>query len=349
MRAIAKLGLYFATAVVGLAYGMAAMRFELPPYSLVKQISAVVTQDDERRRSGFTNIRLEYLQTDVAELISIKRPQDALRLRNELIAVLFGDSGLPNAQPTRVVKGVVDEHYSDIDSLLRVDELVATMDYGIESRAYHFVPRNPKNEVVLYHQGHAGGFDLGKHTIERFLDQGYAVLAYSMPLLGLNNQPIVKLPRQGNLKLTAHHHIKFLVPENGHPIRYFIEPVVIGLNYLEREFSYTSIAMVGISGGGWTTTLASAIDTRINTSIPVAGSYPVYLRSNEPRDWGDYEQIEPAIYQTANYLELYILGSFGPDRAQLQVVNRVSSPPADRDSSIFPAFKCSQDRRAATI
>ena len=199
------------------------------------------------------------------------------------------------------------------------------MDYDIESRVHHFVPRDPNNEVVLYHQGHAGGFILGKDTIERFLDQGYAVLAFSMPLLGLNNQPTVKLVRQGNLKLTTHDHIKFLAPENGHPIRYFIEPVVIGLNYLQHEFSYTSVAMVGISGGGWTTMLAAAIDTRISKSFPVAASYPIYLRSNEPRDWGDYEQIEPTIYQTVNYLELYILGSFGPDRKQLQVVNQYDS------------------------
>jgi hypothetical protein len=85
--------------------------------------------------------------------------------------------------------------------------------------------------------------------------------------------------------------------------------------------------MVGLSGGGWTTTLAAAIDTRIDKSFRVAGSYPIYLRSNSSRDWGrgDYEQTVPEIYNTANYLELYILGSHGANRKQLQIINQYDS------------------------
>jgi hypothetical protein len=116
--------------------------------------------------------------------------------------------------------------------------------------------------------------------------------------------------------------MKFLLPENGHPVKYFVEPVVIVLNYLEKNFHYSSVSMVGISGGGWTTTLAAAIDTRIKKSFPVAGSYPIYLRSNSMRDWGDYEQTVPEIYRTVNYLELYMLGSYGIHRKQLQVINQ---------------------------
>ncbi len=108
-------------------------------------------------------------------------------------------------------------------------------------------------------------------------------------------------------------------------VKYFVEPVAIVLNYLEKNFDYSSVSMVGISGGGWTTTLAAAIDTRIEKSFPVAGSYPIYLRSNSQRDWGDYEQTVPEIYRTVNYLELYILGSYGLHRKQLQVINQYDS------------------------
>jgi hypothetical protein len=45
------------------------------------------------------------------------------------------------------------------------------------------------------------------------------------------------------------------------------------------------------------------------------------LRSNSPGDWGDYEQTTPEIDDTVNYLELYILGSYGAGRKQLQIVN----------------------------
>jgi hypothetical protein len=81
--------------------------------------------------------------------------------------------------------------------------------------------------------------------------------------------------------------------------------------------------MIGISGGGWATTLYSAIDTRITKSYPVAGTLPLFLRI--PRDWGDWEQFEPELYQIADYLELYILGSYGDFRKQFQILNKYDS------------------------
>ena len=82
--------------------------------------------------------------------------------------------------------------------------------------------------------------------------------------------------------------------------------------------------MVGLSGGGWTTTLYSAIDPRIDISFPVAGSLPFYLRSRDlmkSGTLGDFEQRVPGLYERANYLELYLMGSYGENRSQLQVLN----------------------------
>ena len=80
--------------------------------------------------------------------------------------------------------------------------------------------------------------------------------------------------------------------------------------------------MIGISGGGWTTTLCAAIDTRIQHSYPVAGSLPLFLRSECSRDWGDYEQSLPGFYRIANYPELYMMGSNGIGRKQFQILNQ---------------------------
>lgn len=111
--------------------------------------------------------------------------------------------------------------------------------------------------------------------------------------------------------------------EEGHSIKYLIEPVVIALNYLDQAHDYEHVTMMGISGRGWTTTLAAAVDPRIQHSYPVAGSYPIYLRSDSISDWGDWEQTVPQLYgETCNYLELYVLGSYGTDRQQLQVINQ---------------------------
>ena len=62
-------------------------------------------------------------------------------------------------------------------------------------------------------------------------------------------------------------------------MRYFVEPVVLTANYALTHLNYTRIYMAGLSGGGWTTTLAPAIDKRIVGSFPIAGSVPCSMRN----------------------------------------------------------------------
>ena len=57
-------------------------------------------------------------------------------------------------------------------------------------------------------------------------------------------------------------------------------------------------------------------------AAPVAGSLPLWLRSGQRADWGDWEQSIPELYRVMNYLELYVLGASGPGRGQLQVLNQ---------------------------
>ena len=79
--------------------------------------------------------------------------------------------------------------------------------------------------------------------------------------------------------------------------------------------------MVGISGGGWTSSVYPALDTRISKSFSVAGSLPLSLRIVID-DVGDYEQFHPELYSIANYFELYVLSSTGKDREFYQIFNK---------------------------
>ena len=142
-----------------------------------------------------------------------------------------------------------------------------------------------------------------------------------MPLLEPNNQPIVDLPNFGKLRLTSHDDLKFLESKNFSPIKFFVEPITVSLNYVEKEYHFESYNMIGISGGGWTTVLYSAIDPRISKSYPVAGSVPMYLRFNNLKNIGDYEQMVPELYNMTEYLDLYVMASYGNNRGQLQVFN----------------------------
>ena len=79
--------------------------------------------------------------------------------------------------------------------------------------------------------------------------------------------------------------------------------------------------MVGLSGGGWTTNLISALDDRIKYSFNVAGSTPIYYRAGG--SIGDIEQYLPQLYRDiAGYPDLYVLGAYGKGRKQIQILNR---------------------------
>jgi hypothetical protein len=261
-----------------------------------------------------------YTETDVKSLIEINNAADITAKRDQLILYIWGKDGFPGAKlPSEIQTGIKDDRYDHMYkmNLERIDKLVIDMDYNMQSVAYLFIPKKNKNKVIIYHQGHRGDFSNGLETIETLVANEYAVLAFAMPLKGMNNKPVVNIPRFGRLKLENHEHLKMLP----FPFKYFMEPMAVGLNHVLLN-GYTKSYMIGISGGGWTTTLYAAIDTRIIKSFPVAGSFPIYLRSEAKRDWGDYEQTEPHLYRIANYPELYIMGAFGKGRKQYQLLNK---------------------------
>ena len=78
--------------------------------------------------------------------------------------------------------------------------------------------------------------------------------------------------------------------------RFFLEPVSLAINFAITQ-GYERFVMVGLSGGGWSTTVASALDKRIGLSFPVAGSLPLDMRTNDWHDGGDYEQTGRPIYK----------------------------------------------------
>jgi len=94
-----------------------------------------------------------------------------------------------------------------------------------------------------------------------------------MPFKGFNTNPKTVETSCGRVRLehgsaSAYHDALACLP---FPLRYFVEPVAIGLNYT-RRLGYALTAMAGLSGGGWTTMLYAALDPRVQRSYPVAGS-----------------------------------------------------------------------------
>ncbi len=253
--------------------------------------------------------------------IHVNDSEDISKLRSDLIHYIWKEQSFENLKSlTKIEENIIDTNYDDLENLKQIDKFLISMDLGINSTSYLFLPHDSNNELILYHQGHRGDFYNGKNTIEYFLKNGYSVLAFSMPLLGMNNQPLVDT-EFGQMKLMTHDYFSFIESPNFSPMKFYFEPIILSLNSVEENFNFDNFYMVGISGGGWTTTIYSAIDQRISKSFSIAGSIPISLRTSE-NDLGDYEQTLPDFYKIANYLDLYVLASYGDNRKHVQIFNK---------------------------
>jgi hypothetical protein len=264
-------------------------------------------------------------QANIDSLIKINDKSDIDQKRYFLTEFLW-DAGtlhriIDKSPLPQVESDISDSRYDNFQNLKRIDRLTVEMKYGINSISYLFIPEKSNGKLILYHQGHGGDFILGKRTIQFFLDRNFTVLASTMPLVGMNNQPIVEMEGFGKIKLISHEQLKLLKTDGFNPMRLFFDPIQVNLTFLQKEYDFKQYSMIGISGGGWTTVIYSAIDERISDSFSIAGSVPFYLRVND-RDIGDYEQTNSDLYQNVNYLEFYVLSGYGDGRKHIQIFNK---------------------------
>lgn len=142
---------------------------------------------------------------------------------------------------------------------------------------------------------------------------GYDVMELNMPLLGPNNN--------GSMGTRSHEWFASWEAKGVKTMRFFVEPVSLAINFAVAQ-GYENFVLVGLSGGGWSTTLASALDKRIGLSFPIAGSLPFALRENKWHDGGDFEQSAARpIYQACDYECMYTLAGLEPGRLQVQLLH----------------------------
>ena len=300
-------------------YGLSVGMYKVFPYEFLDSSEDILSGKITIEDNQYVN------QPAIDSLIKLDDKSDIDKKRHFLTEFFWDVDTLHRviykAPLPQVESNIADSRYDNFQNLKRIDQLTVEMEYGINSISYLFIPEESNEKLILYHQGHGGDFILGKNTIEFFLDKNFTVLASTMPLVGMNNQPIVEIDGFGKIKLISHEQLKLLETNNFNPMKLFLDPIQINLTFLDKEYDFEQYSMVGLSGGGWTTLVYSAIDERISNSFSVAGSMPFYLIVDE-RDIGDYEQTNIDLYRNVNYLELYILSASGDGRKHIQIFNK---------------------------
>jgi hypothetical protein len=241
---------------------------------------------------------------EVRPVIHIRNEEDVQTARRALTGLIYAIQQLPATLPEPSDEG-----------------LLVRLPNGFSSSITVSIPEAPNGALLIYHTGHEGYTRRDRAAIQTYLDAGYTVWRLDMPLTGANpRQVAVTLPSFGELTVRQHRQMTYLSGiTDGHPLRYFVEPVVAAVNLAEAQ-GFTDIFMTGLSGGGWTTLLAAALDARIDASYPVAAGLPLGLRFDGPqRNWGDWEENMTELHAIASFEDLSILGAAG--RSQIQVLN----------------------------
>jgi hypothetical protein len=264
-----------------------------------------------------------FATTSPMPTLDTNAPADVTTIRNNLIQYIWKGAGFPTGIPDTIQTGISDSAYTGMSNLQRIDKYTVNMDLGVSVYSYLFRPTTSANKLIVVWNGHDGTPSVMKSTVQFFLSKGYTVLQGWMPLQpeypASTRYPVVASRDFGTFTLWSHYYLSWIDSDTLSPIKYFVDPVAKDLNFVLSQNNYSQVAMMGLSGGGWTTTLYAALDPRIQKSYPVAGSQPFYLRNDyNPGDW---EQYVGGLYHVAEYMEMYVLGSFGSGRNQLQILN----------------------------
>lgn len=257
-------------------------------------------------------------------------PAQADQQRAELATALFGTPDLSGAKQGTTV--VTPANQDSIPLSLRplvVGTYILTvpLKFELSSNVRVLIPAAPRHCVLLWHGGHAADAYIsgGEKVVQDALLANCRVAVLDMPLHGANagiparttDGRIVDPQRPDPYSL--HNDLTWLDPDNtGAALSLFIAPVVATVDHFLTADPASDITLAGFSGGGWTTTVAAAVDPRIRHSVEVAGSQP-FTELNSCA--GDYEQCHPALYGRVSMMQMYVLASQGLFREHVQFLN----------------------------
>lgn len=283
----------------------------------------------------------------VLDLINVETLADVVGARAAMTNYVWGVAGYPAGGPDVVTLGVAAPWAAGLPNWSSVDLYQFNLPFGVTQYAWRFHATASNGRVAIYHGGHAQAVD-NVYTLMPvgwLLAAGYDVVAMVMPFAGSNTDGSY----DGNPFNLSHYQLVNAEVDRDvigySTMRLFAEPVAEVLNLLAGE-GYSRVAMMGVSGGGWTTTLMAALDPRITHSYPTAGIVPWFLIPDAALPGMDTEQYLGALLDCANYEDQYVMAAVGSGRRQMQILNVADPSPLNAD---LDAYRAAIRQRVAEI
>lgn len=194
--------------------------------------------------------------------------------------------------------GVIESHHG-----YRVHKLRFEVVPGFHSTALLYEPQNITGRVpailnVLGHEPEGIGVEYEQKRCINFAKRG--IVALDLEFIGFG-----ELASPEN----AHDFTAQLNLVGANALGIFYLSMRRGLDYLGglREVDATRIGVTGLSGGGWQTTLLSALDPRVAVAVEVAGIGSRESNLTHPVDTDEIEEDAPDLMQGQDYPELIAL------------------------------------------
>lgn len=193
--------------------------------------------------------------------------------------------------------------------------------YGLSTHVISLRPVGVPPCAIILHGGHGGVADGIEHLSDVLMSNICWIVFVEMPAQA--NAPYYEQSSQiatiGDVELNLadsggvlHNNfekLEDLTSDSALPI--FLLPSLLTVDLISSSSPTTPILMTGLSGGGWSTHIASALDPRIRFSVAVAGSVP--------NQGSDFEQTHPALVGLG-WPFIYALSANPPGREAYHVL-----------------------------
>ena len=331
---LGALGTLAATSATGVPSASAAGAPDDPtgvrPHPVPRPVAPVNVEIAAAHSTAYKTLPEVVVGVDVEELMKIHSAADAEALRPQLVAQVWKDTGkLPTGLPTVRRDVGPPTELPPFTGVRRYDRLEVAMRFGYVATVFLLEPAmSTHRRVAFYHNGHGEPLDTLQRTTQGLLDHGYTVLLFAMPFYHWNPKTLQDPTDPAVQQQPSHNDLNLWESAEYSPLALFLEPLAVAMNHVQATYRPSSVQMTGLSGGGWATTIYPALDPRITRSYPTAGSLPFFVRPGSPKpsptrgDWEQRQDKQPGFYGLADFPDLYALGAVGPNRRQIQILNR---------------------------
>lgn len=329
---LGALGTLAATSATGLPTASAAPDNPtgVRPTPAPRPVAPVNAEIAAAHSSAYKTLPQVVVGVDVEELMKIHTAADAEALRPKLVAQVWKDTGvLPSGLPVVHTDTGAPSELPAFTGVRRYDRLEVAMRFGYVAKVFVVEPvRSTHRRIAFYHNGHGEPLDTLQRVTQGLLDHGYTVLLFAMPFYHWNPKTLQDPADPSVQQQPSHNDLNLWESADYSPLALFLEPLAVAMNHVQAAYRPSSVQMIGLSGGGWATTIYPALDPRITRSYPTAGSLPFFVRPGSPKpsptrgDWEQRQDKQPAFYGLADFPDIYALGAIGPHRRQLQILNR---------------------------